>query len=114
MTGGDVLKYVIGIRGKKKLLVDGNTFYRFLSTKTNQTWYCSQRKGKKCRASFRLFPNGKLLPVITDHTHGMPSVNTRVYVTTNPNDLYYDSDNHVQIDMVAYLKDPETNDDAFD
>lgn len=110
---GDVLKYVIGIRGKKKLLVDGNTFYRFLSTKTNQTWYCSQRKGRRCRASFRLFPNGKLLPVITEHTHDMPSVNTRVYITTNPNDLYYDSDNHVQIDMVAYLKDPGTN-DAFD
>lgn len=44
----------------------------------------------------------------------MPSVNTRVYVTTNPNDLYYDSDNHVQIDMVAYLKDPATNDDAYE
>lgn len=111
---GEVLKYVIGIRGKKKLLVENNTFYRFLSTKTNQTWYCSQRKGKKCRASFRLFPNGKLLPVITEHSHEMPSVNTRVYVTTNPNDLYYDSDNHVQIDMVAYLKDPAANDDTFE
>lgn len=104
------LKYVIGIRGKKKLLVDGNTFYRFLSTKTNQTWYCSQRKGKKCRASFRLYPNGKLLPVITEHSHDTPPVNTRVYITSNPNDLYYDSDNHVQIDVVAFVKDPSAND----
>lgn len=110
-TTGEVLRYVIGIRGKKKLLVDdGNTFYRFLSTKTNQTWYCSQRKGRKCRASYRLFPNGKLLPVITNHTHDTPTVNTRVYITSNPNDLYYDSDNHVQIDMVAYLKDTPTDD----
>lgn len=44
----------------------------------------------------------------------MPSINTRIYITTNPNDLYYDSDNHVQIDMVAYLKDSETNEEAFD
>lgn len=108
------LKYVIGIRGRKKLLVDDNTFYRFLSTKTNQTWYCSQRKGKKCRASFRLFPNGKLLPVITEHSHDTPPVNTRVYVTTNPNDLYYDVDNHVQIDVVAFVKDATAADGAFE
>lgn len=100
------LRYVIGIRGKKKLLVDGNTFYRFLSTKTSQTWYCSQRKGRKCRASFRLFPNGKLLPVIIEHTHEAPQINTLIHVTSNPNDLYFDSDNHVQIDMVAFVQQP--------
>lgn len=100
---------MIGIRGKKKLMVDGCTFYRFLSTKTNQTWYCSQRKSQKCRASFRLFPNGQLLPVITEHTHKTPSnFNTVVHTTTNPNDLYFDSDNHVQIDMVAFVK-PDIN-----
>lgn len=92
------LKYVIGIRGKKKLVVDGNTFYRFLVTKQNQTWYCSQRKSKKCRASFRFLPSGKILPVITQHTHETFPINTRIFQTDNANDLYYDSDNHLQID----------------
>lgn len=85
-------------------MVDGNTFYRFLSTKTSQTWYCAQRKGQKCRASFRLFPNGRLLPVITQHTHDPPDLSTVIHSTTNPNDLYFDSDNHVHINMVAIVE----------
>lgn len=95
---------MIGIRGKKKLLVNGHTFYRFLSTKTNQTWYCSQRKGRKCRASFRFYPNGHVLPVITEHTHELLPINTRIFETSNPNDLYNDTENHMQIDLMTILK----------
>lgn len=107
------LKYVIGIRGKKKLVVDGNTFYRFLVTKSNQTWYCSQRKSKKCRASFRFMPCGKIIPVITQHTHDTVPINTRIFQTDNPNDLYYDSDNHVHIDVFTIMKKGEILDNNW-
>lgn len=68
--------------------------------------YCAQRKGKKCRASLRLYPDGRLMPVVTEHSHPIPPINTRVYSTTNPNDLYYDVDNHEHIDLVTLIKDP--------
>lgn len=95
---------MIGIRGKKKLVVHDYTFYRFLSTKTNQTWYCSQRKGKKCRASFRFFPNGNILPVINEHTHDKLAINTRVLTTMDPSELYHDSDNSIRIDVLDVFK----------
>lgn len=65
--------------------------------------YCAQRKGKKCRASLRLYPDGRLMQVVTEHSHPTPPINTRVYLTTNPNDLYYDVDNHEQIDLVTLI-----------
>lgn len=46
------------------------------------------------------------MPVVTEHSHPTPPINTRVYLTTNPNDLYYDVDNHEHIDLVTLIKDP--------
>lgn len=88
------------------MVVNDNTFYRFLSTKTNQTWYCSQRKSKKCRASFRFFPTGHILPVIVDHTHEKLPINARIFSTVDPLELYNDTDNslHIDMNMIEVLK----------
>lgn len=98
---------MIGIRGKKKLVVGNNTFYRFLVTKSNQTWYCSQRKARKCRASFRFYPSGRILPVIVEHTHQPMPFNSRIYETNISGDVYFDTDHVFEVDITS--KTPNNN-----
>lgn len=84
------LWYTYGIRGRKKLVVNEYTFYKFSSAKLSQTWYCSQRKAKRCRASVRLYMAGKWDVVIGDHTHPPTKPNGPLYQTNGVCDIYFD------------------------
>ena len=72
------------------MVFDGFSFYKFSSAKANQTWYCSQRKPKKCRASVKLFMDGSHKILIRQHTHTPIKLNAPVYQTPDSKELYFD------------------------
>lgn len=74
------------------MVIGKYTFFKFSSAKSNQTWYCSQRKPLKCRASVRLHMDGRLQIVVKEHTHGPPELTAPVYVANSTLDVYFDSD----------------------
>lgn len=84
------LSYMYGIRGRKKLVIDRYTFFRFGSSKNSQTWYCSQRKPKNCKACVRLFLDGTMIIVNKNHSHPARELRAPIYVAKSIQDLYYD------------------------
>lgn len=88
----DRLRFIYGIRGRKKLVVNDFSFYRFSSAKTSQMWYCSQRKPQKCRASVKLHMDGKWNIVIGDHNHAASKLYAPVHLLNDINEIYFDDD----------------------
>lgn len=84
------LRFIYGIRGRKKLVVDHYSFYRFSNAKQSQMWYCSQRKPLKCRASIKLYMNGKWNIVVGDHNHLATKLYAPMHHVKDIRDIYYD------------------------
>lgn len=78
----------MGIRGKMKLVVDNYTYYRFSKARQTQTWFCSQRKTKNCRASLKLHHNGSMKKIIAAHSHGHVQIPGPIVKLQNFADLY--------------------------
>lgn len=87
------LHFIYGIRGRKKLVIDGHSFYKFSSAKLYQTWYCSHRKARKCRASSKLYLNGWCKVICGQHTHAAQPLQMPVYATNSVSDVYFDDGN---------------------
>lgn len=91
------LTYVYGIRGRKKLVIGAHSFYRFSSAKLNQTWYCSQRKPQRCRASLKLYAAGTYRIVSAVHTHGPEQFLMPMYETADVANVYYDEGQELRL-----------------
>lgn len=62
--------FVSGQRGKPKLVVEGNTFYRTKSNGNRTYWSCSRYKSHKCRSKLITAKNTmSVLLTGSEHTH---------------------------------------------
>lgn len=63
-------KIIRTTRGNNLLMINGFTYSQHV--KHSSLFYCSQRKGAKCKASVKLNEHGELGQILGDHGHDPP------------------------------------------
>lgn len=62
--------YVAGQRGKPKLVVEGNTFFRTKGDERRTYWSCSKYKSKNCKCKVITTANSMVIKfTFRHHTH---------------------------------------------